>query len=255
MATLIIIITIVLMSLIIFIVSISFIYQKKQISYLNKIEEVKLSYEKTLLGTRLEIQEQTFQHISREIHDNISLSLTLAKLNLNTFDWNNKEKAVKQLNSSIEMLSHAIVDLSDISKSLDSEIISSQGLIKALENEIMRIQQTGLFIIHFNITGEPVYMDTQKELIIFRIIQEAFNNIIKHSKAGCASLLLHYTSRYLHITVSDNGKGFTPENDITSERTAAGLKNMEARAKMIGGIMEIKSIVNTGTYLNFNIPI
>jgi two-component system, NarL family, sensor kinase len=239
-----------------FIITLIYLYQKKQITYQQKMDTLKLDHEKNLMSTQLEIQENTFQHISREIHDNISLSLTLAKLNLNTFDWKDTDKACRQLKSSVEMLSRAITDLSDISKSLNSEIISSQGLIKALENEIGRIQQTVPFTIHFNITGEPVYLDTQKELIVFRMIQEAFNNIIKHAKASYTSLTLHYTSTQLHVTISDNGKGFKQLNDhITMGKTAAGIKNMEARAKMIGGTIQIKSTVGTGTFLNFNIPI
>ena len=76
------------------------------------------------MATQLEIQEDTFQHISREIHDNINLSLTLAKLNLNTLNWSEKEKAISQVNSSIDLISQSIANLSDISKSLNSDIIS-----------------------------------------------------------------------------------------------------------------------------------
>jgi signal transduction histidine kinase len=63
-----------------FIITIFFLYRKRQLAYYKAIEELRLDYEKSLLRTQLEIQEQTLQHISREIHDNINLSLTLAKL-------------------------------------------------------------------------------------------------------------------------------------------------------------------------------
>src|SRR5678816_1063291 len=91
-----------------FIVTILFLYKKKQFAYFKTIEELKLDYEKNLLHTQLEIQEQTLQHISREIHDNINLSLTLAKLNLNTFDWSCLSKARNQINCSLEQVSKAI---------------------------------------------------------------------------------------------------------------------------------------------------
>ena len=70
MTSLIIIITIILLLLTSFIVGILFIYQSKQIAYKKNLEEVKLNFEKTLLSTNLEIREETFQNISREIHDN-----------------------------------------------------------------------------------------------------------------------------------------------------------------------------------------
>jgi len=85
----IIITTLFILILIFFIVFILFLYQRRHISYQKGLEILKSDFEKTLLTTQLEIQEQTFQNISREIHDNIGLSLTLAKLNLNTINWNN----------------------------------------------------------------------------------------------------------------------------------------------------------------------
>ena len=80
-----------------------------------------------MLNTQLEIQEQTLGHIAREIHDNISLSLTLAKLQLNTFNWNDKALSSDKLNSSIELLTKSIVELSDLSKGMNADIIIQQG--------------------------------------------------------------------------------------------------------------------------------
>lgn len=231
-------------------------YKKKQTIYYQNIESLKLKNEKNILESKVEIQETTVQNISREIHDNINLSLTLAKLYLNTFSWSNKEKAEFQISSAIEILTQSISNLSDISKSLNSDLICSQGLISALDDEINRIRRTGLFVIDFTVSGESVYLDTQKELIIFRIIQEAFNNIIKHSAATRARLTLHFTPNHLHIGISDNGKGFNMiDREIYSNKRGAGLKNMEARAGMIGGELEVKSVPDTGTTIRFNIPI
>ncbi|TMI86028.1 MAG: hypothetical protein E6H06_21375, partial [Bacteroidetes bacterium] len=99
-----------------FIVTILYLYRKKQLAYFKTIEELKFDYEKNLLHTQLEMQEQTLEHIAREIHDNISLSLTLAKLNLNTLDWNQPSRYRNQIDTSLQQISKAITDLSDISK-------------------------------------------------------------------------------------------------------------------------------------------
>jgi signal transduction histidine kinase len=207
------------------------------------------------MATRLEIQENTFLHISREIHDNINLSLTLAKLHLNTFDWNDKEKMAYQLRSSVELIGQSISSLSDISKSLHSDIISSQGLKIAIDNEIKKIGRTGLFPISLVVTGNPVYMNVQKELIIFRIVQEAFNNMIKHAKATKAEVNMHYNTNGLQITLHDNGCGFIVSDHMTSNKIGkAGLSNMETRAKAINGNMQVVSSINKGTTLSFYIP-
>src|SRR5262245_53063350 len=110
--------TFLILFLIGFIVTILFLHRRKQIKYQQNIHTLKLDHEKNLLQSKLEIQEQTFKHISQEIHDNISLSLTLAKLNLNKFILNTD--SVTLINTSIDQITKAIGDLSDISKSLDS---------------------------------------------------------------------------------------------------------------------------------------
>jgi len=210
-------------------------------------------YEKSLITTQLEIQEQTFQNISREIHDNIGLSLTLAKLQLNTFDWSEIEKSSAKLESSIQLLSASIAQLSDISKSLNADIIIQQGLLQALEEETQRIRQADQFELRYEVKGSPVFMDSNKELIIFRIIQEAFNNVIKHANASAVQLQLDYCPEQIQILVTDNGRGFDPERNRNGGN--AGLKNMETRAQILKGEMQVFSSAESGTNLIFTIPI
>ena len=229
-----------------------FLYRKKQIAFQEKINDIETNYEKNLLKTKLEIQEQTFQHISREIHDNITLSLTLAKLHLHTVDWSNKEKSYDKIETSIDLLGNSITELSDISKSLNADIIIQQGLLQALEEEIQRIRQADPFIIEFELTGTPVYFDAQKELVIFRIIQEAFNNTIKHARATLVKLSLHYNETKLIVTLKDNGLGF--DTHLYEHKGHAGLKNMETRVTVLKGTMNIDSQPGRGTSISFNIP-
>jgi len=236
-----------------FIVFMLYLYRKKQQDFEKDILQIKQDNEKTILNTQLEIQEQTFQHIAREIHDNISLSLTLAKLQLNTFDWNDKAVSTDKLNSSVELLTKSIADLSDISKGMNADIIIQQGLLRAVEEEIRRIRLAGLFTLDYTINGIPVFMNAQQELIIFRIIQEAFNNIIKHAKTRSASLQLHYNDIKIFFSIADNGIGF--DTELYPKDRQAGLKNMETRAKMLGGTMMIESQPGHGTSLNFAIPL
>jgi len=237
-----------------FIVTILYLYRKKQLTYFKTIEELKLDYEKSLLHTQLEIQEQTLQHISREIHDNISLSLTLAKLNLNTFDWKSLSKAKIQVNCTLEQVSKAITDLSYLSKGLNSELIANQGLIEVLKGEVDRLKELSLFQLNYTITGTAVFMDSKKELVIFRIIQEAFNNIIKHAKATIVKLSLHYDIEELKILITDNGKGFSKETINDNRRSSAGLNNMNKRAKVLNGKTIIQSKPQSGTSVYITIP-
>ena len=236
-----------------FIFTLMIFYRNRQMVFLENLKNAHAQYENNLISSQLEIQEQTFQQISREIHDNISLSLTLAKLQLNTFDWNDREKSVIKMESSIQLLGKSIAQLSDISKSLNADIIIQQGLLQALEEEMQRIRQADQFELVYEVKGSPVFMDSNKELIIFRIIQEAFNNVIKHANASAVQLQLDYCPEQLQILVTDNGRGFDPDRNKSGGN--AGLKNMETRASILKGEMQVFSSADTGTTLLFTIPI
>jgi two-component system NarL family sensor kinase len=235
-----------------FIITFLYHYRKRQQHFEKSLEQLKLDHEKTLLSSQLEMQEQTFKHISREIHDNISLSLTLSKLNLHTIDLNDLAASALKLESSILLIGQSIAELSDISKSLNAEIIIQQGLLKAVEQEIGRIRQAELFDVTFRLIGNPVFMEAQKELIIFRIVQEAFNNIIKHAKAHKTGLSLNYSGSTLFIVINDDGTGFDKERVDYNQK--AGINNMETRAKTLNGSMNVLSVPGQGTILSFAIP-
>lgn len=239
-----------------FIITILVFYRKKQMAYFKDLEQIKSDYEKNLLKTHIEIQEQTFQTISRDIHDNINLSLTLAKLNLNTLDFCNKEKSSDQVNSSIGYISRAIIDLSDISRSLNSDIIGEQGLITALELEMEKLKKLDRFIVQSELSGSPVFMDAQKEVLIFRIIQESFNNILKHAHAKKIELKMNYEHDHVEIIVRDDGFGFdaTARKEDTKEKPTSGLLNMRKRAELLNGSFCISSFPGAGTSIKILIP-
>ncbi|MET0465495.1 MAG: ATP-binding protein [Chitinophagaceae bacterium] len=238
------------------IIVVVYVYQQKRLVYQNTYNSLKLQYEKNLIASQLEVQENMFRHISQEIHDNIGLTLSLVKLQLNTMDIKNTERAQIQISSSIDLLGESIGHLKNISKSLNSDIINSYGLTKAVEIEIAKVEESSPLKIDLTVMGDPCYMDSQKELIIFRMIQESFNNIIKHSHATKAELTLEYLKNQLFLTVSDNGKGFIHSTfGEHSVKGKAGLKNMESRSKMIRGEMSIDTKLGHGTTLKFTIPI
>src|SRR6187551_1859556 len=89
--------------------------------------DLKAQYERTLFQSQLEIQEQTFRNISQEIHDNIGQVLSLAKLNLNTMDCNNPEALQVKINDSKQLISKAIQDLRDLSRSLNTDYVVEMG--------------------------------------------------------------------------------------------------------------------------------
>ena len=243
-------ITILLLLLISFIITIVYKYQQRQNAHFKDIETLKTSHENTLLQSQLEIQEQTFQNISREIHDNIGQKLTLAKLYLNTLDNADRNKTLSQVNDSVNIISEAISDLSDLSHSMSSEIILNNGLIKALEFEVIQLEKSGKYTINFSATGSTIFFDSSTELLLFRIVQEVLNNIVKHANASIIDINLHYITTLLTIQVTDNGKGFF----IDENNTGTGLSNIKKRAAMLNGNLVLNTRPGMGTTIKIEIP-
>lgn len=243
--------SILIFSLVLFFAFIIFKYQKRQHIYFKGIEELKSKHQNEILLSQLEIQEQTFQNISQEIHDNIGQKLSLTKLNLNTININEKETALIEINNAVSMIGEVITDLSDLSRSMSSEIILSNGFIKAMEFEVNQMNKPGMYKILLRITGEAVFMEARRELILFRIVQEALNNIIKHAEATEILIELFFTEDVLELQIKDNGKGFIKEK----LQSGNGFINMQNRARSLNGICEINSQPGKGTSITIKIPL
>jgi two-component system, NarL family, sensor kinase len=249
--TLILVSCILIFCLILFFAFIIFRYQKRQHIYYKGLEDLKAKHQNDILQSQLEIQEQTFQNISQEIHDNIGQKLSLTKLNLNTINIDQRENAAVQIANAVSMIGEVINDLSDLSRSMSSEIILSNGFIKAMEFEVNQMNKPGMYSIRLKVTGEAIYMEARRELILFRIVQEALNNIIKHAEATEILIELFFTEESLSLLINDNGKGFV----IEKLQSGNGFINMQKRAQSLNGLCEIFSQPGKGTSITIKIPL
>ncbi len=227
------------------------VYQKKQSQYLQEKVALQAAFEKEILEAQLDMQEQTLKNIAQEIHDNIGQTLSLAKLNLNTIRPE-KENAPEKIANTKELVSKAIADLRTLSKTLHTEAVLSVGLAEAIAMELQMIQKAGVFETSFRVIGIAAPLDPQKELILFRAVQEALNNAIKHSEATEIIVKLRYAPQELQVMVTDNGKGFEAAGTNPSE--GSGMRNMRNRAKLIGGSLQIDG-TKGGTEIRLTLPI
>jgi signal transduction histidine kinase len=228
------------------------IYLKKKRSFIEEKEGMKIIFEKAILQSQVEIQEQTLQTISQEIHDNIGQTLSLVKLNLNTINLAN-ENAEEKINFSKELVSKAITDLRILSKTLNKDSILSTGLLKALDNELQLVKRSTEMKISLTTSGNIYKLDGKIELILFRIIQEGLNNIIKHSNASIILIHAGYLPNELQVIIKDDGNGFDVLPGGGYKEQGSGLLNMKNRAELIGGMFEIVSSIQ-GTTITITAP-
>jgi signal transduction histidine kinase len=231
-------------------------YKKGLYESTQRIELLKLDFENKILETKIEIQETTFNQISSEIHDNISLGLTLAKLQITNY-IDKKEQNQEKLILAVDLISKSLIDLNDISKSLDGNQLLEYGLINAIESEISVLRKTGIYDVDLAIIGDPFFLDQKMDLVILRIMQEACNNILKHAQANNIRVELYYEPDLFKMKVIDNGIGFDQlkVNQKKQIRKMSGLKNVYSRSEIVGGKFEIISQENSGTTILISIPL
>lgn len=230
------------------------VHQRKQLQYLKDKEQLTMSFEKEILESKLEIQEQTMKNISQEIHDNVGQILTLVKLNLNTMTCEAPNKLYEKINNSSELVGKAIQDLRDLSKSLHTDFITEMGLVKSIEYEFEMIKKAGNYKTVLIIEGEPSELPNHHELILFRMFQEVLNNIIKHAKATSVTAKLCFENDNLRMEISDDGAGFNVPSVLANGTNGLGIKNMYNRAKMIGATFNITSEPHRGTHTEIFLP-
>ncbi len=249
-----IIMTTFILIMVIFIIIFLFFLQKKQHGYDSKLKAAKIGFEQELYKTQLEIQEQTFQQIAREIHDNVGQFLSLAKLGLATLDIDSREEAESGIAEITEILGKALEDLRDMSKSMNPDIIRNSGLKRAIEIQAGFLKRGGRYQVDFDLSGEYRPMPEQKEIILFRILQEAINNIIRHAKATNIAIRLNTGADKVQLHIADNGQGFDLKQTSGGQAKIGGLINMQQRARMINASFEIESFPEKGTTITVSTP-
>jgi len=228
-----------------------FYYNNKKGQMSKEQQLMKATFEKQLLESKLEIQEQTFDMISQEIHDNVGQILSLAKVQLGILEQ--RQIIEGDLVSNVkESISQAMTELRDIAKSLSSERLQLLSLPESIAQEIRRINRSGFIKITAQVEGTERNVPDQQKLIAFRMVQEGFQNIIKHAGASDVKVSIRYQEEWLHISIFDNGTGFNPEEEL-KKREGLGLQNILRRATLVGGKANIISKPGEGTTLEIQI--
>jgi len=238
-----IIFTVTLLIIVLTMIFVYMIFIRKKTMLLIEQKEKDMRFEKELATSQVEMKEQTLNYIGQELHDDLGQKLSVVRLRQNQLIpklYGTEKEELTELN---ELLGECIQDIRNLSKTLITEQIIHFGLVESIEREIKRIQKLKLLQIELISSKNDIDITPKHGLILFRIVQESINNILKHSRAKNVSIHLEDNHEQLQITISDNGKGFN--TDIMND--GSGLKNMELRAKLILAEFSIQSKLQEGT--------
>jgi len=223
-------------------------YRIKSNQYIKERENLKKEYEQTLLQTQIEVQENTLAAVGRELHDNIGQLLTSTKL-LIGITQQKLQVIPDTLNLADEVIGKAINEVRLLSKSLDTEWLQQFNFIANMQTEVSRLNATGMLQINFSYS-KKLLLQPEEQLIIFRIVQEALQNAVKHSKAQNIDISVNYSVASLIITVADNGIGL---GNIHLSG-GLGLKNMKHRAQLLGGTIDWTTLPDEGSTVILKLP-
>ena len=215
-------------------------FQKKKKFLIQKQFEEKKKFDKEINNLQIEIREETLRNISWELHDNIGQMLTLAKIQLQSVENNDKISEVK------DSIGNILNEVRALSKTINPEFIKQINLLEATKLEVDRFNRLNYIKSKLKVQGHIYQIPNNVEIVIFRILQEFFSNTIKHSQASNLDIEIFFNELELKILAKENGKGFDVENVNNS---GIGILNIKKRAKLIGAEIELKSKINEGTEL------
>jgi signal transduction histidine kinase len=228
-------------------------YRKKRVEHENEKVMINVKHNEELLSTQLEMQQQTMQHIGREIHDNVGQKLTLASLYTQQLSFENK---APQINDKIEnissILNESLQELRRLSKTLIDDTIAEKNIVQLVKQECENIEALKYCNVQFTCIAANISLSYQQKNVLLRIVQEFLQNSIKHSKCKNIMVAIQQENNFVKLLIQDDGIGFEIENTTGK---GIGLKNIAKRIQLLDGTYSLRSNLHKGTILQINIPI
>lgn len=207
----------------------------------------------------VEFQDRERKRIASEIHDGLGQNLLVIKKEIQKcLKISSIEDATYGILKQIESITQQSIDeVREIAYNLHPHQLDILGLKGAIESTIDKARHSSEIIFQTYIHEVDNIFSASNEINIYRIVQEAINNIVKHSHASEATIFMEFKCDYIYISLSDNGSGFkiNPKKPEEIYNKSLGLASISERVKILKGRLYIKSILGEGSILIIKIPI
>ena len=214
------------------------IHQRKIIRYQVKMQNMEAEQQKVLLSASIKLQEEERMRIAADLHDDAGPLLATARLYLNE-NLVNQDKAsqLQSIFSAKQIIDETIQLIRNISHSLMPPTLKNFGLESAVNDFFQKINGSGSMNVNCRFHDYKIRLKAEKELLIFRVIQELVNNILKHSNSSFIHLTQHNGSENMLIRLHHDGRGITQDDFVKlgKSNVGLGLKNIQSRLKVIRG--------------------
>ncbi|MBL9167284.1 MAG: hypothetical protein JNN07_06050 [Verrucomicrobiales bacterium] len=202
-------------------------------------------------------QEAERKRIAAELHDSLGQNLLIIKNQLYLAQRKMPAESALQLDEISQSVSQSLTEVREISHNLRPYQLDRLGLTKALESVVTKVADSGSLRVESQFADIDGLFSPEGEINIFRIVQESFNNILKHSEAATVSFSIARVANQVRIRIDDDGRGFDYRR-ATSNRDGArgcGLASLSERVRILRGSFLCDSAPSQGTRLTFEIPV
>lgn len=216
-----------------------------------EVKDLLKTQETKALQSMVQGKEEERRHLAKELHNHLGSLLATVKVNLNGLESKDEVKQEKI----IGLVDQACQDVRNLSHELHMGVSENFGLIPALKELTSHLQRSNGLQVMFSASLDIVILDSDNEIMIYRIVQELVSNVLKH--AGATKLTISLTGfeegNLVNILVEDNGKGFEPEK-LDKASKGIGLDSLMEMIQKLDGEFEIDSSVKSGTTVSVDLP-
>lgn len=213
-------------------------HQRKVIRYQLSLQRLEYEQQKTLLNASIRFQEEERQRIAADLHDDAGPLLATARLYLTENLVNlDKTSQLQSIYNAKQIIDDTIQLIRNISHSLMPPTLKNFGLESAVNDLFQKISGSGSLNASCRFHDYRERLQSDQELIIFRVIQELINNILKHSNSSFIHLTQNLSGSKLYIRMHHDGKGLTQADfeKLNKSSGGLGLKNIQSRLKLLQG--------------------
>lgn len=223
-------------------------------SVVNSLESLQ---QRQLFGAKIiKAQEEERRRVAREIHDGPAQAMANLVFRAEVCERlidSDLERAKAELKDLREQVRHCLRETRKIIFDLRPMTLDDLGLVPTVRRLLETMKERTGLISEVKMMGEEKRLEPQFEITLFRLIQEALNNVEKHSKADFVSVKIEFRLSVASVVIEDNGRGF--DTEMNPRGDSFGLMGMRERISVMGGELTIKSVISKGTQVFVRLPL
>lgn len=230
-----------------------FLYRHKKQKQETLLQQELLKQQQLAVVAILEAEEKERKRIAAELHDGVGQTMTAAWFNMQSvLNDNSNETHKKQVfENALKLIDESCKEIRIVSHNMMPNVLLKKGLVNAVKDFLSQINKQGLNI-NIESDGLNKTIPAHIEAVLYRVIQESVNNVIKHANATQLFITLYNEANGIDVMIEDDGKGFDRKH-IKSD--GIGLQNIESRIKYLNGEIEWDTSEGNGTVISIHIPI